>query len=44
MAGNRRHAGGMNSAMANLKKIDGEIAARKKIGSSPVSGVAEREG
>ena len=27
MAGNRRHAGSMDSAMANLKRIDGQIAA-----------------
>jgi len=29
MAGNRRHAWGMNSAMANLKKIDAEIATKR---------------
>ncbi len=28
MAGNRRHAGGMKSAMSNLRKIDEELAAR----------------
>lgn len=29
MAGNQRHAGGMSSAMANLKKIDAEIATER---------------
>ena len=29
MAGNRRHAGGMSSAMANRKEIDEQIAARQ---------------
>ena len=45
MAGNRRHAGGMNSAMANLKKIDGEVAARKKIEAAevPVTPLTKRE-
>ena len=28
MAGNKRHAGGMKSAMDNLKKVDARIAAR----------------
>lgn len=28
MSGNRRHAGGMASAMANLRKIDDRIAAQ----------------
>ena len=45
MAGNRRHAGGMNSAMANLKKIDREVAARKKIEAAevPVTPLTKRE-
>lgn len=29
MAGNRRHAGGMKSAMDNLRKVDERIAAAK---------------
>jgi hypothetical protein len=29
MSGNRRHAGGMASAMSNLRKIDDRIAAMK---------------
>ena len=37
MAGNRRHAGGMNSAMANLKKIDGEIAGRRVGEAAPLT-------
>jgi len=34
MAGNRRHAGGMNSAMTNLKKFDAEIAAEHAAAAS----------
>lgn len=30
MSGNRRHAGGMKSAMENLKKIDERIVAAKE--------------
>jgi len=40
MAGNRRHAGGMSSAMANLKRIDGVIAAR--LAGEAESGLAMR--
>ena len=41
MAGNRRHAGGMSSAMANLKKIDAKIAVgRAAGGASPLPGAA----
>lgn len=36
MAGNRRHPGGINSAMANLTKLDEEIAARQEAG-APVA-------
>ncbi len=45
MADNRRHAGGMNSAMANLKKIDGEIAARRarEAAEHPVTPLTKRE-
>ena len=45
MAGNRRHAGGMNSAMANLKKIDVEIAAAGARGTAehPVTPLTKRE-
>ncbi len=30
MAGNRRHAGGMKSAMQNLRKIDEQIAQERQ--------------
>lgn len=45
MAGNRRHAGGMNSAMANLKKIDEQIAARRagEAAEGPVTRLSKRE-
>ena len=45
MAGNRRHAGGMNSAMANLKRIDGEIAARQagEATAGPMMRLSKRE-
>ena len=45
MAGNRRHSGGMNSAMANLKRIDGEIAARQagEAASGPARRLSKRE-
>ena len=36
MAGNRRHTGGINSGMANLRKIDEKIAARQEAG-APVA-------
>ncbi|MHB1869633.1 MAG: hypothetical protein ACYCT1_02095 [Steroidobacteraceae bacterium] len=45
MAGNRRHAGGMNSAMANLKTSDGELAARRarEAAEHPVTPLTKRE-
>ena len=45
MADNRRHAGGMNSAMANLKKIDEEIVARRagEAADGPVTPLTKRE-
>ena len=45
MAGNRRHAGGMDSAMANLKRIDGQIAAgrARSAAEHPVAPLTKRE-
>ena len=45
MAGNRRHAGGMNSAMANLKRIDEQIAARQagEAATGPAMRLSKRE-
>ena len=45
MAGNRRHAGGMDSAMANLKRIDGQIAAGRArcAAEHPVAPLTKRE-
>ena len=45
MAGNRRHAGSMDSAMANLKRIDGQIAAGRArcAAEHPVAPLTKRE-
>ena len=45
MAGNRRHAGGMDSAMATLGTVDGQIAARRARGTAehPVAPLTKRE-
>ena len=40
MAGNRRHAGGISSAMVNLKEIDAKIAAGRVARELPVPGAA----
>ena len=40
MAGNRRHAGGMSSAMANLKEIDAKIAAGRAARATTARGAA----
>ena len=44
MAGNRRHAGGMDSAMAKVKRLDGEhLAAALEAASHPVTPLTKRE-
>jgi len=40
MAGNRRHVGGMSSAMANLQEIDAKITAGRVARDFPVPGAA----